>query len=549
MFRYRFLVCVLAAPVFLSAPVLLAEEKVDLSIVHRIRAEALQNSKVMDHMFYLTDVNGHRLTGSSGYKKAADWAVKQAGAYGLSNPHLEKWGPFGRGWEYERFAAHMIEPAYSPLIGFPLAWSRGTEGVVSGEPMLVVLRSTEDLEKNKGKLKGKIIMIDTPRETPQLSKALARRYTDAELDDLETAPEPGQLGFFGGRPPSGTPGGPGAQPSAMRNFEEMRNFRTRRAEFLNKEGVLAVISTGTSADGGTVFGSSGGSQDLKNPVPPPMFALTPEHYNRIVRLLEKKIPVKIEFEVKARVVEENLDSWNVIAEIPGGKKKDEIVMLGGHLDSWHGGTGATDNAAGSAVVLEVVRVLKSLNVTMDRTIRMALWSGEEEGLLGSRAYVKERFADPTKMQLTTEHGKVAGYFNLDNGTGKIRGVYLQGNDMARPIFTKWLEPFKDLGATRISIRNTGGTDHQAFDAVGIPGFQFIQEPMEYSTRTHHSNMDVYDHISKADLMQASAVMASFVYNTAMRDEMLPRKPLPKPQPERGSRGGRSGDRPSSDNPR
>ncbi len=507
----------------LSAAVLSAEEKVDLSVVHRIRAEALQNSKLMDHLFYLTDVNGPRVTGSSGYKKAADWVVRRAGEIGLANPRLEKWGPFGRGWEYTKFSAHLLEPAYSPLIGFPLVWSGGTNGTVTGEPVHAVLRSPADLEKHKGKLKGKIVLIDEPRETPLLFNALARRHSDADLTALETAPEPGA-------DPTRRP-----LPNNFRNMDEVRQFRSKRAAFLKQEGVLAAIVTGTSADGGTVFATSGGSHELKNPVPPATIALTPEHYNRIVRLLEKKIPVKLELDVQARIIEENQDSWNVVAEIPGGRRKDEIVMIGAHLDSWQGGTGATDNAAGSAVAIEVMRILKALNLSMDRTVRMVLWSGEEQGLLGSKAYVKEHFADPAKMQLTAEHGKVSAYYNLDNGSGKIRGVYLQGNDMVRPIFKAWLEPFADLGAKALGIRNTSGTDHLSFDAVGIPAFQFIQEPLEYSTRTHHSNMDVYDHISKGDLMQAAAIMASFVYHTAMREEMIPRKPLPKPQPERRPR--------------
>ncbi|MFN7936598.1 MAG: M20/M25/M40 family metallo-hydrolase [Bryobacteraceae bacterium] len=500
----------------LGVALLPAEEKVDLSVIHRIRTEALQNSKVMDHLFYLTDVNGPRVTGSSGYKKAADWVVKRAGEYSLTNPRLEKWGPFGRGWEYTKFSAHLIEPAYTPLIGFPLVWSGGTHGPVTGEPVYAVLKVPADLEKHKGKLKGKIVLIDEPRETPLALTPLARRHSDADLAALEAAPDPG------------------ASP-ARRTTEEMRQFRNKRAAFLRDEGVLAAIVTSYTADGGTVFASSGGSHETKNPAPPAMIALTSEHYNRIVRLLEKKITVKLELDVQARIIEENMDSWNVVAEIPGGRKKEEVVMVGAHLDSWQGGTGATDNAAGSAVAIEAMRILKSLNLSMDRTVRMVLWSGEEQGLLGSKAYVKEHFADPAKMQLTSQHGKVSAYFNLDNGSGKIRGVYLQGNDMVRPIFSAWLAPFADLGAKTLGIRNTSGTDHLSFDAVGIPAFQFIQEPLEYSTRTHHSNMDVYDHISKGDLMQASAIMASFIYHTAMREEMIPRKPLPKPQPDRRGR--------------
>jgi len=297
--------------------------------------------------------------------------------------------------------------------------------------------------------------------------------------------------------------------------------------------VLATITPGRAGEGGTVFqeGISGG-EDPKKPIPPTAIALTPEHYNRLVRLLEHKQPVTIELEVRAKVTEP-ADSFNVIGEIPAhGGPAGEMVMLGGHLDSWTGGTGATDNAAGCAVALEAVRILTAIGAKMPRSVRLALWTGEEEGLLGSKAYVKEHFADPEVMKVKPEQSKVSAYYNLDNGTGKVRGIYLQGNDMARPIFEAWLSAFKDLGVETVSIRNTGGTDHLSFDAVGIPGFQFIQDPVEYSTRTHHSNMDLYDHLQAGDLMQASAVMATMVYETAIRGERIPRKDLPKPQPKR-----------------
>jgi carboxypeptidase Q len=279
-----------------------------------------------------------------------------------------------------------------------------------------------------------------------------------------------------------------------------------------------------------VFAQGGGTRDVKDPVPPPMVTLTPEHYNRIARLLDHKIPVKLEFDIQARFVDDRSDSVNVVGEIPGGRKRDEVVMIGAHLDSWHSGTGATDNAAGSAVMIEAMRILKTLNLRLDRTVRLALWSGEEQGILGSRAYVADHFAAREDMKLKPEHARLSGYFNVDNGSGKIRGIYLQGNDAMRPIFQAWLKPFEDLGATTISIRSTGGTDHLSFDAVGLPGFQFIQDPLEYDSRTHHSNMDVYDRVQRADMMQMSAIVASFVYNTANRDALLPRKPLPKPQP-------------------
>ena len=513
----RAILCLAAilAPLFL-----IAEEKIDLSIVSRIKSEAFENSKVMDHMFYLTDVHGPRLTGSPNYKAAADWVVERMTEYGLT-AHEEKWGPFGRGWANKHFEAHLIEPQYQPLIGIPLAWTASTKGTITGEPVMVNIRTDADFDKYKGKLSGKIVMSMAPKEVAFQANAPGRRYTDDQLAEEALAPTPGRSPF--GR-------GPGNPKEARQRREERRKFEDKVAQFYKDEGALLVLSYGYNGDGGTVFASSGGSYDLKKPVALASVALTPEHYNRIARLMEHKIPVKLEFNIRNEVYEDNPDSVNVVAEIPGNRKKDEIVMLGAHLDSWHGGTGATDNAAGSAVVMEAVRILKSLNLPMDRTVRMALWGGEEEGLLGSRAYVKEHFADRETMKLSAEHSKIAGYFNYDNGTGKIRGIYLQGNDMARPIFEAWLAPFKDLGAATVTIRNTGGTDHQSFDAVGLPGFQFIQDPMEYSTRTHHSNMDVYDRIQPGDLMQASAIMASFVYNAAMRDEMLPRKPLPKPQP-------------------
>jgi carboxypeptidase Q len=533
---------VLFAAAALAVPLLLlAEERVDLSIIHRIRAEAFENSKVMDHLFYLTDVYGPRVAGSPAYQQSADWVVKQMKEYGIP-AKLEKW-EFGRGWNFTHFEAHLLEPQYAPIIGFPLAWTPGTNGDVSGEPMLAILRTAEDLDKFKGKLKDKIVLISQPRNLEMSTKPEGRRYTDQELAELSEAPDPGAARFGFGRPPANAERS-AFSPQPM-NFQQMRQFRTKLAQFLHDEAPLVVVQSGTIGDGGTVFGSSGGSREAKDPVPPPMVVITPEHYNRIVRLIEHKVPVKLGFNIKAEIIDQPTDSVNVVAEIEGGAKRDEVVILGAHLDSWQGGTGATDNAAGTAVMMEAMRILKALNIKFDRTIRMGLWGGEEEGLLGSRAYVKAHFADPEVMKPSAEHAKVAGYFNVDNGSGKLRGIYLQGNDMVRPIFQAWLEPFRDLGATTITIRNTGGTDHQSFDAVGLPGFQFIQDSLEYSTRTHHSNMDVYDRVQKGDLMQAAAIVASFAYNTAMRPEMLPRKPLPKPQPRRDGPPGADNRRPTT----
>ncbi len=525
----RFLLLCLS--VLLLLPFLIiAQERVDLSVVSRIRHEAFENSKVMDHMFYLTDANGHRLAGSPGYRRAAEWAMKRLAEYGMADAHLEKF-EFGQGWENTRFSAHIIEPNYQPLIGAPQAWTASTEGTLQAEAILAPIRSEADFEKWKGKLAGKVVLMDKEKELSVSERPLTRRYTPDELDQMFLAPDPGQRSPYQAqmRVRMAQMGYP-----AM-TMEQMREFRKKLNAFLKEEKAAAVFSMPFTGDGGTVFGGAAGSREVKDPIPPATIALTPEHYNRIVRLLEKKIPVKVELDVKNAFYTEDLNSFNVIADVPGTRKKDEIVMVGAHLDSWHLAQGATDNAAGVAVMMEAVRILHSLGFKLDRTVRIGLWGAEEQGLLGSKAYVKAHFADPETMKPTSEHAKLDAYYNFDNGTGKIRGVYLQGNDMVRPIFEAWLAPFKDLGASTLSIRDTGGTDHLSFDAVGLSGFQFIQDAVEYSTRTHHSNMDSYDRIQKSDLMQASAIVASFIYNTAMRPEMMPRKPLPpaKPKPAEG----------------
>lgn len=521
----------------IALPLLIfAAENVDLSIVHRIKAEAFEHSKVMDHMFYLTDVHGPRLAGSPNFKAAGDWAVERLKEYGLVNVKEEKWGPFGRGWTNKHFEAYMAEPRYSPLLGVVVGWTASTDGAETGEPVMVNISKEADFDQYKGKLKGKMVMTQSLREVELATAPLTRRYSNDELQAEAEAPMPGPSALGPRRP--AFPGiDPNLSPEERRKaMEERRKFQDKVSEFYKQEGALVVISAGRG-DGGTVFGPSPRSYDTKLPIPLPSVVLAVEHYNRIARLMDHKIPVKLSFNIQNEIIDQNQDSFNIVGEIPGTTKKDEIVMLGGHFDSWQYGTGATDNGAGSAVAMEAVRILKAIDVKMDRTVRIALWGAEEEGLLGSKAYVKEHFADPEVMKPSAEHAKLAGYFNLDNGSGKIRGIYLQGNDMVRPIFETWLEPFHDLGATTLTIRNTGGTDHLSFDAVGLPGFQFIQDPLEYETRTHHSNMDVYDHIQPGDLMQASAVMASFVYNTATRSDMLPRKPLPKAQPKRQNQEG------------
>lgn len=496
-----------------------AQEAVDLDAVYRIKREALQNSQVMDHAFWLTDVHGPRLTGSTNLKKAAEWAVARLKEYGLAGARIEGWGPFGRSWENERFSVHLLEPSYQPVPGFALAWTPGTNGVVTGTPVYAPIRADNELEKWKGKLKGQIVFSDAPRTLLPYDKPLYSRYSEQDLERIGMMPE--------GLPPTFGPQAPG--PRGGPNMQQVA-FRKKLAAFWREEGVAVLVQYGYRGDGGTVSGASGGSRDPKDPLNPPTILLNPEHYNRIVRLLEKEVPVKLEVEVRNRMGETSEESLNVVAEWPGsGPLADEVVMIGGHLDSWHGGTGATDNGAGSAVMIEVARILSKLKLPMKRTLRIALWGGEEQGLLGSRAYVKKTFGDWETMALTPQWEKFSAYYNIDNGTGKIRGIYLQGNEMTRPIFETWLAPFRDLGVTTVSARSTGGTDHLSFDLVGLPGFQFIQDPIEYSTRTHHSNMDVYDRLQADDLKQMAAVVASLVYHTANRTEKLPRKPKPEPR--------------------
>jgi carboxypeptidase Q len=533
----------------LFAAALCAEEKVDLAVVQRIKKEAFQNSKVMDHLFWLTDVYGPRLTGSPGFTVAANWAVKRLKEYGVEDAAIERWGKFGRSWRLTRFSISLQEPQYAPLIGFPLAWSANTNGPLLAEPVLAPLTITdrlnvkkteEELQKffqeHKGKLRGKIVLLTKPKDITPGTTPPARRFSETDLAQEAQALAPEAL------PPFDL-----EKMILPEKAEERRAFfdlvpldvqtkvwdyedgiTDKVNQFLAREGAVAAIVPSYNADAGTVFGEAAGTYKQDQPMAEPRIALTVEHYNRIARLLDKKVPVKLELEVRATSEGATGDGLNIIANIPGGSKKDEIVMLGAHFDSWIGGTGATDNGTGSAVMIEVMRILQTLHLKLDRTVRLGLWSGEEEGMFGSRAYVRENFGDPVTMQLKPAHAKLSGYFNHDNGTGKIRGVYLQENDAMRPVFEAWLAPFRDLGATTISIRNTGGTDHQSFDQVGLPGFQFIQDEVEYERITHHSNMDVYDHAVPADLMQAAALIASVVYDAANRAEMLPRKELPAP---------------------
>jgi hypothetical protein len=492
----------------------------------------------MNTMYNLTDRFGPRLVNSPQFKRAGDWAVGQLKEWGMTNAHLEKWSTAGgRGgaipsWEITGYSGAMTEPTYMPIIGYPQAWSGGTNGPIEGEAIMASIQTPADLEKWHGKLKGKMVMTVPVQELAFPTTPLAHRYTDEELKELEPEVLPAG-GAGGGR------GGRGGQANALAAMtpEERTAFMEKQRNFFNDEGVLLTITANARGQSGTVFASNGSPRTGDPTKNLPSVAITAENYNRIARLLEHNVPVKLAFDIKVHFDTSNTDSFNVIADIPGATKPNEIVMVGGHFDSWHMGTGATDNAAGSAVAMEVMRILKTLDLKMDRTVRLGLWGGEEEGLLGSAAYVKEHFADPATMKTTAEHDGFAGYFNIDNGTGRIRGIYLQENEMVRPIFEQWFAALKDLTPGVITIRNTGGTDHQSFDRVGLPGFQFIQDPMDYDTRTHHSNMDVYDRIQQADMEQMAIIEAVFVYNAATRPDKLPRNDLPAPTPPAG-RGGR-----------
>jgi carboxypeptidase Q len=490
----------------------------DLSAIHQIKELGFSDSKVMEIMSYLTDVYGPRLTNSPNVKEAANWTIGKMKEWQLANVHLEPWGPFGRGWSNEHFSAQVLSPRPFPLIAYAKAWTPGTNGPVTADAVLALILKEEDIAKYRGQLKGKFVLTAAIPENPERFEAQAHRYTDAELTELAAQPVPAAQ----------NPEERAAQ------FRAQRELNLKIQKFLVDEGVAAWIEPSRSDDG-TVFVQQGGGRDKeKDPPTPPRVAVASENYGRIYRVLDKKVPVTMQLDIQNKFYDDDLNSFNIIGEIPGTDKAkaEEVVMLGAHFDSWHAGTGATDNGAGSAVMLEAMRILKTSGLKMRRTVRIGLWTGEEQGLLGSRAYVKQHFADPEVMKPTPEHAKLDAYYNIDNGTGKIRGVYLQGNEMVAPLFSAWMEPFHDLGMSTLTIRNTGGTDHLSYNAVGLPGFQFIQDPMDYDTRTHHSNMDVYERIQEPDLKQMAVIVASFVYMTANREEMIPRKPLPKAQPVR-----------------
>jgi carboxypeptidase Q len=530
--RFPAFVCSLVV-VLSVVPALWSQEKVDLETISRIRNEGFRNSKVMEFATGLMDNIGERLTGSPNMKRANEWTRDQFTAMGLSNAHLEAWGPFGRGWANQYINARMTSPDIVPLIAYAKAWTPGTNGVVTGKCIRVIAEKKEDLDKYKGKLAGMIVIFGPDADVKPPTEALFKRESDDDLAKIGEYQIPGERPMFNP-----------ADAARRRQFVKDLN------QFFADEKVLAVIDHYRYVSGGgTVFVQSGGSYKPGETTTVPQLVIAVEHWSRIARLLQQKKDVTLELNVVNNFYDNDPMQYDTIAEIPGTDKKDEVVMLGAHLDSWHAGTGATDNGAGTIVMMEAVRILKALDIKPRRTIRIGLWSGEEEGLLGSQGYVEQHFGSrphledldmkdqPTLLRrdagpvtVKPEQAKVSAYFNVDNGSGKIRGVYLQENEAVAPIFEAWMQPFKDLGMTTLTMRNTGGTDHQSFDAVGIPGFQFIQDPLDYETRTHHSNMDVYDRLQPEDLKQISVIVASFVYDTAMREQMLPRKPIEKPLP-------------------
>jgi len=502
-----------------------AIEPVDNAIVAKIRDEAFTRSQVMNVMSYLTDVSGPRLTGSPNTRKAAEWSMAEMKKWGLTNPRLESWGPFGRGWTNDKFYAQVTAPVPFPVIAYPQAWTPGTNGLVKSEIVYVKINEEGDFAKYKGQLKGKIVMLSPMREVAANFTALGSRLTDEQLEKLAQAPLPAAPGA-GGR--GAAPAAPLSREDSTRRAQQqaLAAIATRRQAFILDEGVAAILEPGRG-DGGTVFTNNGQSRDPKTPYKIPLVAMAIEHYGRIFRVLEKGIPVQMELEIKNTFYDNDLNSFNIIAEIPGTdpKLKDEVVMLGAHFDSWHAGTGATDNAAGSATMMEAMRILKAIGANPKRTIRIGLWTGEEQGLFGSRAYVKDHYG--TRDSAKAEAAKFSVYLNLDNGTGAIRGVYQQGNANAAPVFKEWMKPFADKGIKTLTAGNTGGTDHQAFDGVGLPGFQFIQDGIEYGTRTHHSSMDTYERVQPEDMKLNSAVLAAFAIHAANRADLFPRKPVVK----------------------
>ena len=508
-------------------------EPVDAVAYAKIRDEGLNRSKVMDHMFWLTDRYGPRLTGSPGFEEAGDWAVKTLQSWGLQNVRKERWA-FGKGWSLQRFNAAMIEPQVMPIIGMPKAWSTSTKGPITADVVQATVTNAESAAKYKGQLRGKIVLTQPAREVRMLDQPVVLRYADDPkwMEEALSMPPPRGRGAA----PAGAdaPGGAGAGRAGRGNGFSVN-------QFFQDEGVIALVDRGANGDmraggsdltwqtqvvdGGTVFLGAGGTRDATAGSGLPQITIAVEHYNRMIRLLDHNVPVKMSLDVEVKFRDETEpNGFNVIGELPGTDLKDDVVLIGAHFDSWHGATGATDNAAGSAAMMEVLRILNATGLKPRRTIRIALWGGEEQGLLGSRDYANRHLGEPGKP--LPENARHVAYYNIDNGTGKIRGVWMQGNEAVKPIFSEWIRPLKDLGVEILGPRPVASTDHTNLDRVGVPAFQFIQERYEYNSRTHHSNMDFLDRVQPDDMKQIATVVATFVWQTANRAQPLPRKPAP-----------------------
>ncbi|WP_421977519.1 M20/M25/M40 family metallo-hydrolase [Roseivirga seohaensis] len=494
---------------FLGLQALAQNTQVDYESIYKIKDEGFNNSQVMDIAWNLTDRIGPRLTGSEGLKKAYDWTSQKYKDWGLTNVKVEAWGDFGPGWEVDKNYLAMTVPYYQAMIAIPKAWTPGTGKEITAEVVYVEINSEEDLAKYKGNLKGKVVLMPTTINAENGFEADAHRYTEEELEGLTKVTVRG--------------GGGGGNFSASRMSEFRRASNLRRAAYtmLKEEGVAMILNTSRGGGQGTFFTSNGSRNDDSAL---PEMEMAPEHYNRMVRLLQKGEKVMVEAETKTRFLKNDTKGYNVLGEIQGSdaKLKNEVVMLGAHLDSWFAGTGATDNAAGSAVMMEAMRILKESGVKLRRTVRIALWSGEEQGIFGSRNYAQNTFM--TDKKPNAAHQNFSAYYNMDNGTGAIRGIYLQGNEATKGLFEEWFKPFHDIGASTITVNNTGGTDHLAFDGIGLPGFQFIQDPIAYSTRTHHTNMDVFEALEEVDLKKNAVIIAALVMQTANMDAKMPRKP-------------------------
>ena len=510
----------LLVTVFFGPLSLFAKEDpaVPASVLEKLKVQS-RESQVMKTAFQLTDVSGPRLTISPGFTRASEWVVKTLTSYGLQNARLEPWGEFGKGWQEEKCYVAMTAPYYAPMLAVPRAWSGSTPGKkqLTGEVVLInATDSASFVAAYKGKLKGKIVMMLSTDTLKPSFEGDAKRYTYEELLKMAEIKAPKARGV--------------RDSAMMARFQKFFALRKINDLVALEEPALIIVN-GRGTDGTmSVQGASSNAYKKDSKPQPASVAINTDEYLRLQRLISAGIPVSIEADVKTKVYTDDTQGYNVIAEIPGTDPalKDEVVILGGHLDSWHASTGATDNAAGCAMMIEAVRMIKASGLEPRRTIRIILWSGEEEGLYGSSGWVKNHLGDPATMVLKPEHEKVSAYFNLDNGSGRIRGIYCEGNQQVAPIFKEWLTNFTDSAATTVTLDKTGSTDHVSFNSVGVPGFQFIQDPLEYDTRTHHTNMDDYDHLVPADLIQGSTLAAWFVFNTAQRDEKLPRNELPKP---------------------